>query len=946
MMMSSAKKPSRRNGVRALVEGLEVRKLLSTSLGAQAGIPSDPTPATGAIVTAAPGVLDWADSPNAQRYDVVQDGVDLGFTPISQINLPTLPAEGAHNWHVTAFNSAGAVVGPTWTYTVDSVPPTVSSFSAPNVLDGGQATYTFTVTYGDNNAVKLSTIQTGNVIVTGGGFTTSTFSNFGGTFNGFQFFPTTTSRQSPNFQQVATFVSASATADSPAITATYSIDAPVGSSFPLGVYTIAVNSPAPTVTIDPVTLQISTVTPAGTPVTDVAGTPLPIQRIGQFEISNQAPIPSANAPEVTAPGSTGADFTVTYSAQLLDGVTQLDVSHSIIGTNGDITVTTPSGQVLPAFITAVADPVDPTTGLIETAAVTYHIDAPGGRFTSASNGTYSIVLGQDKIGDTGGNNNFTPAGTIGSLAVNVPTVVGFTQTSQSVLETSASPTVVTVTRDGATDLPLTLNYAVSGTAIAGSNYAALTGVVTIPAGSTSADIDIQPLLTTEFTADRVLTLTLQPQNGVQLNANTSDTITITEVAPPVVTVANVTANEPLFDTSGNLVFTVVLSKVWGAAVTVPVATSNGTALAGANYVSTQSTLSFAPGQTAATVTVPLIGDLVNKANLTFNLNVGTPTNATQGNNIAIGTIVNLPLRTVNFNSLKPLTYLDTFGNSVTATISGPGGGTLIFRGDTRQPTDALELFTHGTTTNTVLTISAKKQTTIKIVHLTDLAAFNAGPYSVTSSMAVNGSVTKIQLGSLQKANVTFSQGFVAPSLTVGTVQNSSIASQVPFKALQFTKWNDTDATPDTISAPGISSLKVSQNFSADVTVDGDLGPVTIGGALSGSVITAAVDVGDVTVNTAANSSINAGEEISSFTVKSKGANAFRSTSLRALLIDDVVLGTINPNNGGVEFGIFAGTLNSVSGKLPASGPFNFDNPVVVDNATLISEVDFVILLQG
>ncbi len=138
MMRSSLpKKPSRRNGVRALIEGLEVRQLLSTSLGAQAGIPSTPTPANAAVITTAPGVLDWADTPNAQRYDVFQDGVDLGFTPISQINLPTTPADGTHLWQVTAFNAAGAVVGPLWSYTVDTTPPVVSASARLNVLDGG-----------------------------------------------------------------------------------------------------------------------------------------------------------------------------------------------------------------------------------------------------------------------------------------------------------------------------------------------------------------------------------------------------------------------------------------------------------------------------------------------------------------------------------------------------------------------------------------------------------------------------------------------------------------------------------------------------------------------------------------------------------------------------------------------------------------------------------------
>ncbi len=356
-------------------------------------------------------------------------------------------------------------------------------------------TYTFTVTYADNNALKLSTLQTGNVIVTGGGFTTTTTNFGGGNFNGFQNFPTTTSTQKPNFQQVATFVSASTTADSPTITATYQINAPATTGVSRwGVHGRGEQSGAPTVTVDPLTLQITVVTPPGNPVTDVAGTKLPIQQIGQFEISKQAPTVTVDAPTVTAPGSTGADFTVTYfdatAAAYNPAATtppppapaQLDVSRLIVGTNGDITVTTPSGQKLPAFITVVTDPAG-TNGLISTATVTYHIDAPGGRFTSASNGTYSIVLGQNKIGETGGNNNFTPAGTIGSLVVSVPTVVGFAQTSQSVLETSSLPAVVTVTRDGAsTTTALTLDYTVSGTAIAGQNYLALTGTVTIPAG--------------------------------------------------------------------------------------------------------------------------------------------------------------------------------------------------------------------------------------------------------------------------------------------------------------------------------------------------------------------------------------------------------------------------------------------------------------------------------
>jgi hypothetical protein len=944
----ASRKGFRAVGEVALIETLEMRQLLSASLGVQPGIPSNPTPATGASLTAAQGVLDWADTPNAQRYDVQQDGVDLGITPVSQINLPSVPADGTHNWFVTAINAAGTVTGPTWTYTVDSTAPVVSGFNAPNVVDGGGATYTFTVTYSDNTAIKLSTLATGNVIVTGGGFTTTTTTFPGSTQNGFTTLPQTFSTQTPNFQEVARFVSASTTTDATPITATYAIDAPAGGAFPLGVYTIAINNPQPTFTIDPITRAITTVAATGTPVTDIAGNAVPIQRITQFEISNTPPTVSVSAPPVTTPGATGADFTVTYTAPTTDPTTgvSLDTSRFIVGTTGDINVVTPSGRVIPAVISAVSDPIDITTGLVSTAVVTYHIDAPSGVFTSADNGNYAIVLQQQRIGDTAGISNFAPAGTIGTLVVNVPTLVGFTQTSQNILETSTTPAVLTVTRSGSLASALTVSYTVSGSAIAGVNFVALTGTVTIPAGAVSADIDVQPILTTTFTADKVLTVTLVPQAGVASNGNDTDTLTITEVPPPVVTAANVSGNEPLFGTPGNMVFTIALSKAWGVPVSVPVSTSNGTAVAGVNYVSTQQTVTFAVGQTTATVSVPLIGDLQNKANLTLFLNIGVPTNATQGNSRAIGTIINLPLRTVGFNSSRSANYLDTFGNAVTVSLSGPGSGTLIFRGDTRQPTDALELVTRGTTGKSVVSVSSKKQTTIKIISVGDLSALSAGAFAVTSSVQVNGTVKSVALGSLQNANVSFGQAFAAPAITIGAVQNSSITSQVPIKSLTVVKWVDNDGVADVISAPSIDSLKSSQNFSADVTVDGNLGPVTIGGALTGAKISAGGDIGDVTVNNVVGSTITAGGQLSSFTVKSKFGNAYQRTTIRAAAINSAALGAINPNNNGVQFGIFTASIVSLSGRLPASGPFNFNNPVIVDNTPLESEGDFVILIQG
>jgi hypothetical protein len=51
----------------------------------------------------------------------------------------------------------------------------------------------------------------------------------------------------------------------------------------------------------------------------------------------------------------------------------------------------------------------------------------------------------------------------------------------------------TVSRTGDTTQPLTVNYTLAGTATAGSDYAALSGSVTIPAGAASATVDVAVL---------------------------------------------------------------------------------------------------------------------------------------------------------------------------------------------------------------------------------------------------------------------------------------------------------------------------------------------------------------------------------------------------------------------------------------------------------------------
>ncbi|WP_425584668.1 Calx-beta domain-containing protein, partial [Viridibacterium curvum] len=92
------------------------------------------------------------------------------------------------------------------------------------------------------------------------------------------------------------------------------------------------------------------------------------------------------------------------------------------------------------------------------------------------------------------------------------------------------------------------------------------------------------------------------------------------------------------EAAGTATFTVTLSAASGQTVTVGYNTSNGTATAGSDYTGTTGTLTFAPGVTTQTITVPITNDTVYEIAETFNVNLVTPTNATISDALGIGTI--------------------------------------------------------------------------------------------------------------------------------------------------------------------------------------------------------------------------------------------------------------------------------------------------------------------
>jgi hypothetical protein len=153
-----------------------------TTLPAPAA-PSNPSP-NGAVINATPITLDWADSAGATGYNVYLGNTLYAVVSSSQLTGYVPPSDGVVLWSVEATNSDQSTLGPQWSFTLDTTPPT-ASLPPAQTPTAGQSTFDFTVTYGDaTTAVDTVTFDGSDITVTGpGGFTAnaSFISNTGNT---------------------------------------------------------------------------------------------------------------------------------------------------------------------------------------------------------------------------------------------------------------------------------------------------------------------------------------------------------------------------------------------------------------------------------------------------------------------------------------------------------------------------------------------------------------------------------------------------------------------------------------------------------------------------------------------------------------------------------------------------------------------------------------------
>ena len=571
-------------------------------------------------------------------------GVSNSVTPIGPPGAPTIGTATAGNSQASvtftppASNGGSAITG----YTVTSSPGgfTGTGAGSPIVVTGltNGTAYTFTVT-------ATNAVGTGPASAPSNSVTPATIPGA----------PTIGTATPGNTQATVTFTPPASNGGS-AITS-YTV-----TSSPGGFTGTGAGSPIVVTGLTNGTAYTFTVT-----ATNAVGT-------GPASAASNSVTPATvpGAPTIGTATAGNAQATVTFTPPASNGGSAI-TGYTVTSSPGGFTAT---GAGSPIVVTGL------TNGTAYTFTVTATNAIGTGPASAPSNSVTPVTIpdaptiGTATAGNAQASVTFTPPASNGGSAITSYTVTsspgGFTATG------AGSPIVVTgLTNGTAYTFTVTATNAVGtgpasapsnsatpatipaaptiGTATAGNTQAtvtftppasnggsAITGytVTSNPGGFTATGAG-SPIVVTGLTNGTAYTFTVTATNAVGTGPASAASNSVTPVNQPNLSIADATVTEGNNGTK-QAVFTISLSSPAPAGgVTYNVATANGTATAGIDYVALNLTgQTIAAGQSSATVSVTINGDIAVENDETFTVTVSNVVGAAVVRGQAIGTIVN------------------------------------------------------------------------------------------------------------------------------------------------------------------------------------------------------------------------------------------------------------------------------------------------------------------
>lgn len=374
-----------------------------------------------------------------------------------------------------------------------------------------------------------------------------------------------------------------------------------------------------------------------------------------------------------------------------------------------------------------------------------------------------------------------------------------------------------------TSQTVTVNYATaddSATTTDGDYGALASTPISFAPGETTKTITVSINGDNTFEANETFNVNLSGAVNATIADGTGVGTITNDDAPPTLAIDNVTLAEGDSGTT-NATFTVMLSAVSGQTVTVDFATSNGSATS-ADYTATSGTLTFTPGTTTQTITVPVVGDLLNEVNETFNVTLTNPSNATLFDELGVGTINNNDaVPTVTFTSTAQ-DEPETAGTlTITAELSTISGQ------DVTVPFTLSGTATNGSDyaiTSSPVTIAAGNTTATLTITLTD-DLIDEVDETIFVTM---GTPTNAIAGTTTTHTVTILDNDISPGVNLSSNSPNPLNSSFSVTATFTEAVIGFEASDVTITNGTLNSFTVvdAQTYTFNVLPSGD-GSVTV-----------------------------------------------------------------------------------------------------------------------
>jgi hypothetical protein len=255
--------------------------------------------------------------------------------------------------------------------------------------------------------------------------------------------------------------------------------------------------------------------------------------------------------------------------------------------------------------------------------VTVTLSNPENGVSLGTPATLSLVITDDESTSSSSSSNSSSSSSAG------PTV-GLSATQYSVNENAGSVTI-TATRGGSSSSAMTVAYATSnGTGKSGTEYTSTSGTLSFAAGETSKSFTVSVANDDDDDGAKTFNVTLSSPSNASL-ASGLNTAVVTVNDDETLAFGSGSfkfskSNYAVTENSGEAAVTVQRAGGSTFAASVTYSTTSLTASAGTDYESTSGTLTFAPGEAAKTILIPIVKDTVADTGETFGIDLNSATN--------------------------------------------------------------------------------------------------------------------------------------------------------------------------------------------------------------------------------------------------------------------------------------------------------------------------------